>query len=63
MDESTQTETEQNSPKDYGYCSWHNRFAENVRRIQLTEAGSGGLVHYACVHCVRIWKLTPAADQ
>ncbi|WP_329471669.1 hypothetical protein OIE75_20195 [Streptomyces sp. NBC_01723] len=63
MDESTQKEAPTDTPADYGYCSWHDRFSEGVRRIQLTEAGSGGKVHYACPQCVHIFKLTPYEDQ
>jgi hypothetical protein len=25
----------------YGYCSWHRRFAHGVRLVQLDDAGSG----------------------
>lgn len=63
MDESTQKQDTKDSPSSGGYCSWHQRIVDSVRRIQLTEAGSGGKVHYACVHCVRIFKLTPYEDQ
>ncbi|MDX3398461.1 hypothetical protein [Streptomyces sp. ME01-18h] len=50
-------------PMRPGYCSWHNQSADHVERIQLSEAGSGGKVHYACVHCIRVWKLTPADED
>lgn len=63
MDESTQEQTSQDSPPTAGYCSWHQRIAKSVRRIQLSEAGSGGTVHYACIHCIRIYSLTPYEDQ
>lgn len=63
MDESTQTPDTKDSPPTAGYCSWHQRIAEGVQRIRLSEAGSGGKVHYACVHCIRIWKLTPYEGQ
>lgn len=63
MDESTQSQGTKDSPTSGGYCSWHNRIVDSVRRIQLTEAGSGGKVHYACRHCIRIFKLTPYEDQ
>lgn len=51
------------APTTSGYCSWHNQVEEKVWRIQLSEAGSGGKVHYACIHCIRIWKLTPYEDE
>ncbi|MEU8532081.1 hypothetical protein [Streptomyces parvulus] len=63
MDESTQTEGKQGTPTTAGYCSWHQRIAENVQRIKLSEAGSGGKVHYACPPCIGNWKLTPYEDQ
>lgn len=63
MAESTQKKASQDSPTTEGYCSWHQRIAQSVRRIQLSEAGSGGTVHYACVHCVRIYSLTPYEGQ
>lgn len=63
MAETTQAASTPPTPTTAGYCSWHQRITENVKRIQLTEAGSGGKVHYACVHCIRIFKLTPCADQ
>ncbi|MET8818434.1 hypothetical protein [Streptomyces rochei] len=51
------------TPTKRGYCSWHNQVEDVVHRIKLSEAGSGGKVHYACIHCIRIWKLTPHGDQ
>ncbi|MFF9269057.1 MULTISPECIES: hypothetical protein [Streptomyces] len=51
------------TPTKRGYCSWHNQVEDVVYRIKLSEAGSGGKVHYACIHCIRIWKLTPHGDQ
>ncbi|GGQ38726.1 hypothetical protein ACFFKE_32505 [Streptomyces mutabilis] len=59
MEESTQNQAADGTPTSYGYCSWHDRFSEGVRLIRL---GSGDM-HYACVHCVRIYKLTPYEDQ
>ncbi|MCF2130094.1 hypothetical protein L1I79_27230 [Strepomyces sp. STD 3.1] len=63
MAETTQTASTPPTPTSDGYCSWHQRIAKDVQRIQLTEAGSGGKVHYACPPCIGIWKLTPYADQ
>ncbi|MFJ8189628.1 hypothetical protein ACIQ8D_07535 [Streptomyces sp. NPDC096094] len=60
MAETTQTQTTEGTPQGYGYCSWHQRFADDVRLIQLTEAGSGGIPHYACPQCRHIFKLTTA---
>ncbi|MDX3400072.1 hypothetical protein [Streptomyces sp. ME01-18h] len=63
MDEVTQDQAPKGTPTTAGYCSWHQRIADSVERIQLSEAGSGGKVHYACIHCVRIFKLTPYEGQ
>ncbi|MEU8728780.1 hypothetical protein AB0C68_05290 [Streptomyces tendae] len=51
------------APTTSGYCSWHNQVEDRVQRIKLSEAGSGGKTHYACIHCIRIWKLTPYEDE
>ncbi|GGQ81453.1 hypothetical protein [Streptomyces flaveolus] len=59
MEESTQGRTAEGTPSIGGYCSWHQRFSDDVRLIRL----SSGDTHYACVHCVRIFKLTPSEDQ
>ncbi|GHC26947.1 MULTISPECIES: hypothetical protein [Streptomyces rochei group] len=63
MDESTQTEAGQGTPGAYGFCSWHQRFSEGIRLINLTPEGADGKVHYACPQCVHIFKLTPYADE
>lgn len=63
VSERTQDQAPEDTPTTAGYCSWHQRIVDSVRRIQLTEAGSGGKVHYACRHCIRIFKLTPYEDR
>lgn len=63
MAETTRTASTPPTSTSDGYCSWHQRIAENVKRIQLSEAGSGGKVHYACIHCIRIYSLTPYPNQ
>lgn len=64
MDESTQTETEPGTPQNYGYCSWHERFAADVRLINHVEQGSGpGGVQYACGPCRKAYNLVPFADR
>ncbi|MFF9205158.1 hypothetical protein ACF1AE_25720 [Streptomyces sp. NPDC014986] len=52
------------SPASYGYCSWHKRFAEGVRLIDVQEQGSGpGGAIYACGPCRTTHDLTPFADR
>ncbi|WP_406469042.1 hypothetical protein OH738_18110 [Streptomyces hirsutus] len=64
MTEPTQTETSEGTPRGYGYCSWHHRFAADVRLIDVIEQGSGpGHVHYACPSCRRVHGLVPYADR
>ncbi|MFF9215500.1 hypothetical protein [Streptomyces viridosporus] len=71
MQESTQHTTTEDSPTTaedsltaYGYCSWHQRFADDVRLIAVTEQGSGpGHVHYACGPCRKTHGLVPFADR
>ncbi|MFC8945896.1 hypothetical protein [Streptomyces rochei] len=58
MDESTGTAPPKGTPTE-GFCSWHDRISEDVRLIRLDS----GDTHYACVHCIRIYKLTPYEDQ
>ncbi|MGV9281644.1 hypothetical protein [Streptomyces sp. NPDC003730] len=63
MDEVTQDQPPAGTPVREGYCSWHQRIAKDVERIQLSEAGSGGKVHYACPPCIGVFKLTPYSAQ
>ncbi|MGX1120683.1 hypothetical protein RKD37_006046 [Streptomyces ambofaciens] len=63
MDEVTQDQAPTGTPASEGYCSWHQRIDKHVQRIQLSEAGSDGKIHYACVHCIRIFKLTLYAGE
>ncbi|WP_411078475.1 hypothetical protein [Streptomyces sp. cmx-10-25] len=63
MAEDTQSGAPTGSPTEYGYCSWHDRFAADVRLIELTAASTVGKVHYACPQCVHRYSLTPHADQ
>jgi hypothetical protein len=65
--ESTHTTTTENSPPtSYGFCSWHNRFAGDVRLIAVIEQGSSsgaGGMQYACPACIEEHRLTPYTDQ
>lgn len=64
MAEPTQQTTAEDTPQGYGYCSWHKRFAADVRLIDIIEQGSGpGAVHYACGPCRKQHSLTPYADR
>ncbi|MFE4051252.1 hypothetical protein [Streptomyces sp. YIM B13518] len=65
MAETTQDTTSgEDVPQGYGYCSWHNRFAGDVRLIDVVEQGTGpGHVHYACAPCRREHNLIPYADR
>ncbi|GHD13308.1 hypothetical protein GCM10010313_37990 [Streptomyces violarus] len=64
MNESTQTEATAGTPTSYGFCSWHNRFADDVRLIDVIEQGSGsGGVQYACGPCRKVHGLVPFADR
>ncbi|MGC9382873.1 hypothetical protein [Streptomyces sp. MH13] len=63
MNKSTQT-TGTSNPTSYGFCSWHQRFAADVRLINHVEQGSGaGGVQYACGPCREQYRLVPSADQ
>ncbi|MFH9826709.1 hypothetical protein [Streptomyces bobili] len=51
-------------PTAYGWCSWHQGSAENVRLIYAHEQGSGpGGGTFACEPCREENKLVPFADQ
>lgn len=65
MAETTEDATaREGTPTGYGYCSWHQRFAANVRLINVIEQGSGtGHVDYACPPCVTAHQLVPFADR
>ncbi|WP_406470136.1 hypothetical protein OH738_29400 [Streptomyces hirsutus] len=65
MAETTQdTAAGEGTPTGYGYCSWHQRFAADVRLIDVIEQGSGpGHVHYACPPCRTAHGLVPYADR
>jgi hypothetical protein len=72
MAEPTQSASTGDSPRSgedptaYGFCSWHQRFAEDVRLIEIIEQGSGpgtGGVQYACGPCRREYGLIPCADR
>jgi hypothetical protein len=63
MDEGTQDREAKDSPAAGGFCSWHQRFEGEVHRIRLNERTSQDTVHYACIHCIRIYSLTRYEDQ
>lgn len=48
----------------YGWCSWHEAFAWNVRLIHSVEQGSGpGGGAFACHSCRVAFDLIPFADR
>ncbi|MFH9038976.1 hypothetical protein ACH4FA_06370 [Streptomyces sp. NPDC017966] len=64
MQESTQSQATEGNPQGFGYCSWHQRFAGDVRLIDVIEQGSGsGAVQYACGPCRKTHRLVPYADR
>ncbi|BDD71737.1 hypothetical protein [Streptomyces violaceoruber] len=64
MTESTQNDDATDTPMSYGFCSWHNRFAADVRLIVVIEQGSGpGGAQYACRPCREEHRLVPFADR
>ncbi|MFF5959522.1 hypothetical protein ACIPSH_06030 [Streptomyces iakyrus] len=64
MAETTHGPASANTPTSYGFCSWHNRFADDVRLIDVVEQGSGsGGVQYACAPCREQHRLVPFADR
>jgi hypothetical protein len=64
MAKRTQGQAAEGTPTGYGYCSWHNRFAADVRLIDMTEQGTGpGAGHYACGPCRETHRLVPYADR
>lgn len=61
MPETVQTQTE--TPRIFGWCSWHDGHAEGVRLIHAVEQASGpGMNLSACPDCRTAHKLTPLAD-
>lgn len=64
MAEPMQDTPGRDTPQGYGYCSWHHRFAGDVRLIDVVNQGSGpGHVHYACGPCRETHRLVPYADR
>lgn len=66
MAETTQSAREGDTPTGYGFCSWHQRFAADVRLIAVAEQGSGpgtGATQYACAPCRQQYSLVPFADR
>lgn len=64
MQESTQAQATTNTPRAFGWCSWHNGNAEGVRVIQAIEQGSGpGHAVLACAPCRDRHHLVPLADR
>lgn len=64
MAESTQPTAAEDNPTSYGFCSWHDRFADDVRLIDVVEQGSGpGGTQYACGPCRTKHGLVPFADR
>ncbi|MFC8866374.1 hypothetical protein ACFUAC_01630 [Streptomyces sp. NPDC057148] len=64
MAQSTQDQGTDGTPTGYGFCSWHQRFAADVRLINHIEQGSGaGGVQYACAPCREVYDLVPFADR
>lgn len=54
------------APTAYGWCSWHRGISEDVRLIQVQEAGSGPCTvgnRFACARCRRRFRLVPLADR
>lgn len=63
MQESTQPETEDDTPT-YGWCAWHEGHARGVRLVGVHEQGSGpGGNLFACRPCREAYDLVPLADQ
>lgn len=63
MQESTQPETERDTPTAYGYCHWHEGQARGVRLVRAEEQGSGVAANFfACPTCLTTYDLTPLAD-
>lgn len=64
MSENPTPEPAQDTPGSYGYCSWHEAFAWNVRLIHSVEQGSGpGGGAFACRPCRESLGLVPFADR
>lgn len=57
-------DTKEENPTSHGYCSWHQRFADDVRLIEVIEQGSGaGGAQYACGECRETYHLIPFAER
>lgn len=64
MHEPTHSAGTTNTPTSYGYCAWHQGYAQRVRLIQVVEEGSGpGTNHFACHPCREAYDLVPLADR
>ncbi|RMB81265.1 hypothetical protein [Streptomyces shenzhenensis] len=50
----------------YGLCHWCRQFADDIRLVQVVEAGSGPCTAgnlFACGRCRKAHGLVPFADQ
>ncbi|MFJ4692858.1 hypothetical protein [Streptomyces sp. NPDC088766] len=64
MHETTQAQAGDNTPRAFGWCSWHSGYAEGIRLINFQEQGSGpGGGAFACGPCIETHGLIPFADQ
>ncbi|MGW3442158.1 hypothetical protein [Streptomyces sp. NPDC001076] len=64
MAETTQTANPPASPASIRWCHWHKGLGEQVRLIQVVEAGSGsGARFFACAGCRQRHNLVPFAEQ
>lgn len=64
VNDCTQPTATEGNPTTYGFCSWHQRFADGVRLIDVIEQGSGsGGTAYACRPCISLHRLVPFADR
>ncbi|MFE0808232.1 hypothetical protein ACFW34_12200 [Streptomyces sp. NPDC058848] len=50
--------------RGFGWCAWHQEFADTVRVIYIEEQGSGAAGHrLACQPCIERHGLTRIGDQ
>ena len=64
MSERTQNTPGTDTPRAFGWCSWHAGYSEGVRLVVVYEQGSGSGGHvFACGPCRKEHGLVPFADQ
>lgn len=55
---------QEDTPRAFGWCHWHQGHSEGIRLIDVVEQGSGsGGTVFACTPCIAVNGLVPFADR